>query len=117
MKILSKENIKNYELTFLVLPTLVDNELEKIKKEISDLIVKYKGEVLDYQSWGNKKLAYFLKRNGVDLKEANYQHCIFKMNAKNINLLKKEIEFNKEIIRSLVVIQDKDSEKQEKAAQ
>jgi small subunit ribosomal protein S6 len=108
MKIIPKEVINNYELTFLVLPTLIDNELEKIKKELTDLITKHKGKVSDYQSWGKKRLAYFLKRNGVSLKEANYQHIVFEMNTKEINDLKKDIEFNKDVIRSLIVVKDKE---------
>ncbi len=107
MKIIPKITINVYELTFLLLPTLLDKEVEKIQKDISELIESQKGKIVDYQNWGRKKLAYFIKRDGVSLKEAIYQHFVFELNSKKIDEFKKKVIFDKDIIRSLVVVDKK----------
>jgi small subunit ribosomal protein S6 len=50
--------LKRYETVFITNPDLSDSDAEALAQRFTDLIQKGKGEVIEVQQWGKKKLAY-----------------------------------------------------------
>lgn len=83
----------NYELTFLLNE---ESELGSIKKLIESL----SGKILEEEAWGNKTLAYPIKK----LKTANFYKWKIDIDGKNISELSKKLNFNEKLIRYLLLI-------------
>ena len=82
-----------YELTFL---TKEETELKNVK----ELIESLKGKVVKEEKWGEKTLAYAIKKNHTAL----FYNFLFEMDKKNIAELKKKLNFNDKILRYLLLI-------------
>ncbi|MEK7633411.1 MAG: 30S ribosomal protein S6 [Patescibacteria group bacterium] len=82
-----------YELTFL---TKEETELKNVK----ELIESLKGKVVKEEKWGEKTLAYSIKKNHTAL----FYNFLFEMDKKNIAELKKKLNFNDKILRYLLLI-------------
>ena len=53
--------MKNYEIMFIVRPTLGEDELKKVAKDFSEVITKNGAKVKEEQALGQKELAYEIK--------------------------------------------------------
>jgi len=84
-----------YELTFL---TKEETELKNIK----DLIESYKGKVTKEEKWGEKTLAYSIKKNHTAL----YFNFQFEIDRKNILELKNKFNLNEKILRYLLLVRE-----------
>lgn len=84
-----------YELTFL---TKEETELKNIK----ELIGSFKGKVIREEKWGEKTLAYSIKKNHTAL-FCNFQ---FELDKKNVAELKKKLNFNDKLLRYLLLISE-----------
>lgn len=86
-----------YELTIL-LPT--KEELSTVKKIIAD----NGGIIKEEKSWGERKLAYKIKK----FISAYYYHLEFNLKEKKVlSKLKKQLNFNENIIRYLLLVKQK----------
>lgn len=86
-----------YELVVL-LPS--DNDLPTVKKIITD----NGGVINEEKSWGEKKLAYKIKK----LTTAFY--CLFNLSFENkqlISKLRNQLNYNEKIIRYLLLVKEK----------
>lgn len=81
-----------YELTFLL------NEEAELKN-IKDLIEAQKGKVLIEEKWGKKTLCYLIKK----LSEANFYNWTIEIEEKNVQELRKKLNFNEKMIRYLLL--------------
>jgi small subunit ribosomal protein S6 len=54
--------MRQYETVFLISPNLEEEETEKVISQISDIISKKKGKLIQEDRWGKKKLAYPIKK-------------------------------------------------------
>jgi len=52
----------HYETIFIVEPGLPDEVTNQIIDKVRDTIKKHKGEVVDLNRWGKRRLAYEIKR-------------------------------------------------------
>lgn len=84
-----------YELTFL---TKEESELKNIK----DLIEFFKGKVTREEKWGEKTLAYSIKKNHTAL----FYNFQLEIDKKNIAELKKKLNFNDKILRYLLLVKE-----------
>ena len=84
-----------YELTFL---TKEETELENIKK----LIESYKGTVTNEEKWGEKTLAYSIKKNHT----AIFYNFQFEIDKKNIFEFKNKLNLNERILRYLLLVRE-----------
>jgi small subunit ribosomal protein S6 len=92
--------LKNYETIFILDPSLGDDKtLEEIEKAKS-VITSAKGEVLDVQKWGKRKLAYEIhkKREGV------YALLRFKGTGTVVSELERSFRISEPVIRFLTVV-------------
>ncbi len=86
--------MSQYEFVFLL------NEEEELKK-IKEFIASLSGKLLKEESWGQKTLAYPVKKN----RTANFYDWIIEMEQKKIAELKKKLNFNEKILRYLLLIE------------
>lgn len=84
-----------YELTFLIKE---ETELKIIK----DLIESYKGKVIKEEKWGEKTLAYSIKKNHTAL----FYNFQFEVGKKNVLELKNKLNLNEKILRYLLLVQE-----------
>jgi len=88
--------MKIYELTLLL-------EKEDDLKTIKELINKYSGKILNEEKWGERMLAYPIKKKN----KAIYYTLEFSFDKKNILPLKTKLNFNEKIIRYLLLVREK----------
>ena len=84
-----------YELTFL---TKEETELKNIKK----LIESYKGKVTREEKWGEKTLAYSIKKN----RTALFYNFQFEIDKINVLELKNKLNLNEKILRYLLLVKE-----------
>lgn len=54
--------MKRYETTFLIAPTLPEDETEKLIEKMSEIIAKKKGKMIGMDKWGKRRLAYPIEK-------------------------------------------------------
>jgi ribosomal protein S6 len=64
MNLVKNSSQREYEVTYLITGDLLDADVAKIRKEITDVIVKLKGKVVEEQDWERKLLAYKINHGG-----------------------------------------------------
>jgi small subunit ribosomal protein S6 len=91
--------VKNYELMLIFDPSLEENVITEELSKITSLIEKEKGEILNKDIWGLKKLAYPIKRqdNGF------YAVLYFNSEAGVLSELDRLNKINDKILRHLIV--------------
>ncbi len=91
--------MKNYEIMFIVRPTLSEEEVKKVVKDFSSIITENGAKVTKEENMGQRELAYEIK----DFKSGYY--FVFEVEAKDDKAIK---EFNRlalinnDIVRHLI---------------
>lgn len=91
--------MKSYELMLIFDPSLEENVINEELSKITSIIEKEKGEILNKDIWGLKKLAYPIKRqdNGF------YAVLYFNSDAMVLSELDRLNKINDKILRHLIV--------------
>ncbi|MBD3413304.1 MAG: 30S ribosomal protein S6 [Candidatus Aminicenantes bacterium] len=55
--------MRYYETAFLIAPNLSEEETEQLIGKMGDVVKKNKGQMLDVDKWGKRKLAYPIKKH------------------------------------------------------
>ena len=93
--------MRNYEIMFIVRPTLGEDEVKKVVKDFSDIITKNDGKVTKEENMGQRELAYEIK----DFKSGYY--FVFEVEAKDDKAIKEFDRLaliNNDIVRHLITI-------------
>ena len=91
--------MRNYEITFIVRPTLGEDDVKKVVKDFSDIITKNGGKVTKEENMGQRELAYEIK----DFKSGYY--FVFEVEAKDDKAIKEFDRLaliNNDIVRHLI---------------
>ena len=91
--------MKNYEIMFIVRPTLSEDDVKKVVKDFSDIITKNGGKVTKEENMGQRELAYEIK----DFKSGYY--FVFEVEAKDDKAIKEFDRLaliNNDIVRHLI---------------
>ena len=91
--------MKNYELMFIVRPTLSEDEVKKVVRDFSDIITKNGGKVTKEENMGQRELAYETK----DFKSGYY--FVFEIESKDDKAIKEFDRLaliNNDIVRHLI---------------
>ena len=91
--------MKNYEIMFIVRPTLSEDDVKKVVKDFSDIITKNGGKVTKEENMGQRELAYEIK----DFKSGYYY--VFEVEAKSDKAVKEFDRLaliNNDIVRHLI---------------
>jgi small subunit ribosomal protein S6 len=91
--------VKSYELMLIFDPSLEENVITEELSKITSIIEKEKGEILNKDIWGLKKLAYPIKRqdNGF------YAVLYFNSDGGVLSELDRLNKINDKILRHLIV--------------
>ena len=91
--------MKNYEIMFIVRPTLSEDEVKKVVKDFSQIITKNGGKVTKEENMGQRELAYEIK----DFKSGYY--FVFEIESKDDKAIKEFDRLaliNNDIVRHLI---------------
>lgn len=91
--------MRQYETVFLISPNLEEEETTKIITQISDIISKKKGKLIQEDRWGKKKLAYPIKK----FEEAFYVFFHYEGDSNIPFELEKRFKQTEAILRFLTV--------------
>ncbi len=100
------KTVRFYETVFVLKPTLTEEEVKQRAEEIKKFIESKGGEILHFQDWGTKTLAYRID---------NYNHGRYFLvqfrteNPQLPNDLEFQLKINEDVIRWLI-FQIKESE-------
>lgn len=106
MDVLAKKTARQYELTCLVPVDYTETELEQLKKKITGLITKAKGEVTKNETWEKKPLAYTIVKSGKRHQEANYFYFEFTAPSDQIASLNRTMNLDEQVLRHLLVVKE-----------
>jgi ribosomal protein S6 len=103
MKLVKNSSQRDYEVTYLLTGDLLDAEVAKIRKEMTDVVTKLKGKVVEEQDWERKLLAYKIRHLGKAHQEAIFTHLIVQLSPEKVRKLNKELDLHRQIMRHLIV--------------
>ena len=94
---------KNYETVFILTPVLSDIQMKDAVLRFIKVITDNKGEVINEEHWGLKKLAYPIQH-----KNTGFYHLLeFKSEPSLISKLETELRRDEKVLRFLTVSIDK----------
>ena len=91
--------MKNYEIMFIVRPTLGEDDVKKVIKDFSEIITKNGGKITKEENMGQREFAYEIK----DFKSGYYY--VFEVEAKDDKAIKEFDRLaliNNDIVRHLI---------------
>lgn len=91
--------MKFYELTFLISPDLLEEEIKSLLEKINSLIKKEGGVLNEINLPVKKKLAYPIKKK----EEAFLGTLSFYLEPEKLKSFEKELKFEKNILRYLII--------------
>ena len=100
--------MRNYEIMFIIKPTISEDDIKKVASNFQKTIEKNDAKVTNVDAWGQRTLAYVIKK-GNDTYKSGYYYVI-NLEAKNDKAVK---EFDRlalispDVIRHLVIRKDK----------
>ncbi len=91
-----------YELTYIVNAVLNDDQVKGVVQRVKKVIEENEGEILDMQEWGNRRLAYPIKkkRNGY------YVNIYMKAPGNVLPKMERSMEIDDDILRYLTLRMD-----------
>ena len=93
---------RKYESMFII-RQLADEKLKENIEKVKNFITKKEGELLEVKEWGERKLAYEIDHYN----EGYYVIILFNLDANHISSLENFYKLNENIIRFIVIKQDK----------
>lgn len=95
--------MNQYELMTITNIELGDEGAQSLSNEIKDLILSFKGKVLDSDSWGKRKFSYEI--NGKT--EGYYEVLTFELEAQKLPEFRTKLNFLDNLVRYLITKKDK----------
>lgn len=99
--------LRNYEIMYIVKPTLDEDTIDAVAKKVDDIIAGIGGEVEKTDKRGRKRLAYEVK----DFKDGFYVLTEFKADPAQITEMERLLKLNDDVIRHLVVRREEEAVK------
>jgi small subunit ribosomal protein S6 len=95
--------MRTYEGMFLLNPTQVTQEWDKMKNVITGMVEKRGGTIVSAKKWGERKLAYEIKGH----KRGTYALVYFQMPPQSIVTLRRDFLLSESVLRSLILVHTK----------
>ena len=89
----------DYEVTYILRPSLEENEVEERANAIAEIVKNQRGEVVSIEKLGKKRLAYEID----DVREGNYVVMQFKSDGAGSKELERLLKLHEDVLRALVV--------------
>jgi len=93
-----------YESIFIITPNITDEETAAVIKKMQDVVAKQGGEMLKFEDWGKKKLAYEIKKQ----KRGHYAFFQFKAAPTAVAELERTYKLTDSVIKFLTVKLEKE---------
>jgi small subunit ribosomal protein S6 len=91
--------VNDYEVTYILRPTLEENEVEERANAVAEIVKSHGGEVNAVERLGKKRLAYEIK----DVREGNYVVMQFKSEPAASKELERQLKLHEDVLRAIVV--------------
>jgi len=101
IKSIGGEKMRNYELMFIVRPTIEDDKRDAVIETVKE-IISSDGEVLDVDIWGMRKLAYEIEKHS----EGYYVIVQFKAGSELPKELDRRLKISDNVIRHIIINKD-----------
>jgi small subunit ribosomal protein S6 len=88
-----------YELTFILAPTISDDEKRELIEQMLSLIEKEDGEIMKVEKWGERDLAYTIK--GFEM--GYYVHVLYQADRELSRKVERQLRLKEEVLRYLTV--------------
>ena len=92
--------MKTYELMLIYSSDIKDDKREKKIETLSKRISKLGGEVLHVEPWGQRTLAFNIRKQS----QGYYVLFYFTLEPGNVEVVEKELRFDEEVLRYMTVI-------------
>lgn len=93
---------RDYELTFILPPSLAEDEINQIQDNVQSWITNQSGEIVKASHWGRKRLAYAIE----NYKEGYYIFLQVKTPPSSWKDVDRRMRLDSNILRHLVVRMD-----------
>jgi small subunit ribosomal protein S6 len=91
---------KRYETAILFDPELPEDARKEFLAKLSGIVAAYKGEVLKIDDWGNRKLAYAIRKRS----NAFYSFLLYTGNRGVVEEVERNIKISEGILRHLTTL-------------
>ena len=100
--------MKNYEIMFIVKPTLAEEEIKTVASKFQKTLETNGAKVTNVDAWGQKTLAYEIKKGNDTFKSGYYYVIDLEANDdKAINEFNRLALISSDIIRHLIIKKEK----------
>jgi small subunit ribosomal protein S6 len=93
-----------YESIFIINANQTDEEIANVIKKMQDVVAKQGGEMIKFEDWGKKKLAYEIKKQ----KRGHYVFFQFKSAPGAVSELERTFKLTDSVIKFLTVKLEKE---------
>ena len=94
---MSEQELRDYELIYIIQPDLDEPSLEALQERISQTIANQKGTITKTESWGKRKLAYPIG----NYFEGHYTVHQLQMPAESVDAVEQTLRYSEDVIRFL----------------
>jgi len=96
---LAKHKKHNYELLFVIDPTLSEEDKETLLNRVKGYLEQADGEISSFKSWGLRRLAYTIKNH----KEGQYYLVQCAMTPEKVSEFRRSLTLAEGVLRELVI--------------
>ena len=94
--------MRDYEIMFILDPNLDDSGVETESERVQSLITARGGEVVSFEPWGRRRLAYPIRR----FKDGYYAVSRFRIAPLEADALERNLKLTESVIRFLIIRPD-----------
>ncbi len=95
----AQKRLREYETVFLVKPDLTDDQVDKLKERVRNIVSREGGKVIRFTIWGKKRTMYPIAKQP----RAIYVHSHYLGNAKMVAEIERNLRNFDEVSRYLSV--------------
>jgi small subunit ribosomal protein S6 len=92
--------LRDYELMYIVRPTLAEDELPASIERVDSLITGLGGEVAENNPWGKRRMAYPIEK----FEEGYYIVSKIRMEPERTRDLESQLAISEDVIRHILVV-------------
>ncbi len=104
----SETTVKTYETLYIIRPNLDEEAVDRTVIAVDEYIKNFGGTIVSTDKKGRRRLAYEVKK----MRDGYYVLTIFKAKSESVAQLKRMMTLHEDIIRSLIVLHEAESEVQ-----
>ncbi len=88
-----------YQTIVILRPDFDDAQIEEQSEKVKGFIARFEGEIVRFDNWGKKRLAYRIRKNRFGI----YLNICHKLDGKNVDPLENEFRLDENILKFLVI--------------